>query len=217
MGVERLDQQPQRDATARDHDAPRRGGHRRPARAAAPLGPRGAGVPVRRPRRPEEEALRVRDERRLRALGIARSTGTASPIEPVVVGEAGVPATVEGVPGGWRVDPDAVGRPFEGRTALLSPFDRLVYDRVRAQQLFDFEYQLEMYKPKAARRWGYFALPVLHSDRLVGKLDATADRKRGRFVVHALHEDIHFTPAMADAVHREIEDLARWLGLTVAG
>ena len=80
-------------------------------------------------------------------------------MEPVDVGEAGEPAVVEGTKGEWRVDPAALGEDFEGRTALLSPFDRLVHDRVRAQELFDFEYTLEMYKPAAKRRWGYFALP----------------------------------------------------------
>ena len=94
------------------------------------------------------------------------------PIEPVDVGDAGEPAVVEGVKGEWRVDPAALGADFEGRTALLSPFDRLVYDRRRAEELFEFEYTLEMYKPAAKRRWGYFALPVLHDDRLVGKVDA---------------------------------------------
>jgi uncharacterized protein len=164
---------------------------------------------------PVEEALRIRNERRLRALGIARAKTTAFPMEPGDVGDAGEPAVVEGVPGEWRVDPAAVGRPFTGRTALLSPFDRLLHDRRRAEELFGFEYQLEMYKPKAKRRWGYFALPVLHSDRLVGKLDATADRKTGRVVVHALHEDVPFTPAMRDAVHEEIGQLAAWLELTL--
>ena len=159
-----------------------------------------------------EEARQIRNERRLRALGIARV-----PIEPIDVGDAGVPATVEGVAGEWRVDPEALDGDFEGRTALLSPFDRLVYDRVRAQELFDFEYVLEMYKPAAKRRWGYFALPVLHGDRLVGKVDATADRKRSLLEVHAIHEDVKFTRAIAKAVQAEIEALASWLGLeTVA-
>jgi uncharacterized protein len=161
----------------------------------------------------EDDAHRIRNERRLASLGIARQKTTAMPIEPVDVGEAGEPAVVEGTKGEWRVDPGAVGRSFKGRTALLSPFDRLVYDRVRAQELFDFDYTLEMYKPAAKRRWGYFALPVLHGDRLVGKVDAIADRKASGLRVHAIHEDVKFTHAMTKAVHSELDDLASWLGL----
>jgi uncharacterized protein YcaQ len=155
---------------------------------------------------PEAQAAPLRDERRLRALGIAR---------PQLVGDAGVPARVEGSDREWRVDPDAVGLPFAGRTALLSPFDRLVHDRVRSQDLFDFEYLLEMYKPAAKRRWGYFALPILHEDRLVGKLDATADRKRGVLRVEAVHEDVPLGPSARDAVDAAIAELAAWLGLAV--
>ena len=162
---------------------------------------------------PVEEAERLKNERRLSALGIARAKATKMPVEPIDVGEAGEPAVVEGVKGEWRVDPAALGADFEGRTALLSPFDRLVHDRLRAQELFDFEYSLEMYKPAAKRRWGYFALPVLHGDRLVGKLDAKADRKASVLLVHAIHEDVRFTRAMTKAVQAELEDLAAWLGL----
>jgi uncharacterized protein YcaQ len=160
-----------------------------------------------------DEAHRVKNERRLVSLGIARQKSTKMPIEPVDVGEAGEPAVVEGVKGEWRVDPGALGEDFEGRTALLSPFDRLVYDRLRAQELFDFEYTLEMYKPAAKRHWGYFALPVLHHDRLIGKVDATADRKASVLRVNAIHEDIKFTRDMIKAVNSELEDLASWLGL----
>jgi uncharacterized protein YcaQ len=135
------------------------------------------------------------------------------PLEPVHVGEAGEPAVVEGTKGEWRVDPAALGQDFEGRTALLSPFDRLVYDRVRAAELFEFEYTLEMYKPAAKRRWGYFALPILHNDRLVGKLDAAADRKASVLRVSAIHEDVKFTRAISNAVQAELEDLASWLRL----
>lgn len=156
---------------------------------------------------PEAEAKRLRDQRRLRALGIAR---------PVQVGDAGEPARVEGSDLEWRVDPDAVGAAFAGRTALLSPFDRLIHDRVRTQELFGFEYLLEMYKPAAKRRWGYFALPILHGDRLIGKLDAAADRKAGLLRVNAVHEDEPFAAAERDAVDAEIAALAAWLGLDVA-
>jgi uncharacterized protein YcaQ len=160
-----------------------------------------------------EEARRAKNERRLASLGIARQKSTAMPIEPIDVGEAGEPALVEGTTGEWRVDPSALGGDFEGRTALLSPFDRLVYDRVRAHVLFDFEYTLEMYKPAAKRRWGYFALPVLHDDRLIGKVDATADRKASVLRVHALHKDVKFTRTTTKAVQSELDDLASWLGL----
>ncbi|TML73715.1 MAG: winged helix-turn-helix domain-containing protein [Actinobacteria bacterium] len=162
---------------------------------------------------PVDDARRARNERRLTSLGIARQKTTAMPLEPVDVGETGEPAVVEGTKGEWRVDPALLGDEFTGRTALLSPFDRLVYDRARAQELFDFEYTLEMYKPAAKRRWGYFALPILHHDRLVGKVDAIADRKASVLRVHAIHADAKFTQAMNNAVELELEDLAAWLGM----
>ncbi|MDP9239755.1 MAG: winged helix DNA-binding domain-containing protein [Actinomycetota bacterium] len=164
---------------------------------------------------PADQAQRRREVRRLRSLGIARARTSNLPGESIAVGDAGVPVAVEGLDGEWRADPDALDQPFTGRTALLSPFDRLVHDRDRTQGLFDFEYILEMYKPAAKRRWGYFALPVLHHDRLVGKLDAKADRKAGTFAVKALHEDVRFTKAMRADVEAEIEALAAWLGLAV--
>jgi uncharacterized protein YcaQ len=160
-----------------------------------------------------EEAELAKDERRLGALGIARAKARAMPMEPIHVGEAGEPAVVEGVKGEWRVDPARLREDFDGRTALLSPFDRLVHDRTRTEELFDFEYTLEMYKPAAKRRWGYFALPILHGDRLVGKLDATADRKASVLRVNAVHEDAKFTRAIAKGVQAELEELAAWLAL----
>jgi hypothetical protein len=162
---------------------------------------------------PRDAALRIRNERRLRALGIARARGPECPVEPADVGEAGEPAVVEGVKGTWRVDPRLLGQPFSGRAALLSPFDRLIHDRKRTVELFEFDYQLEMYKPAARRRWGYFALPILYGDRLVGKLDAIADRKAGLLRVGAIHQDVPFDAAMTAAVAGEIRDLAHWLGL----
>jgi uncharacterized protein YcaQ len=164
---------------------------------------------------PLDEARRTRNERRLRALGIARATGTALPVEPAVVGEAGEPAVVEGVKGEWRVDPAYLNRAFTGRAALLSPFDRLIHDRKRTTELFGYDYQLEMYKPASKRRWGYFALPILYGDQLVGKLDAVADHKAGVLLVNAVHQDVEFTRSIADAVEAETEDLAAWLNLRI--
>jgi uncharacterized protein len=162
---------------------------------------------------PAAEALRIRAQRRLRSLGIARARGPQCPIEPQDVGEAGEPAVIEGVRGSWRLDPAQLDQPFSGRAALLSPIDRLVYDRKRMAEIFEFDYQLEMYKPAAKRRWGYYALPILYGDRLVGKLDATGDRPAGVLRVDAIHQDMPFTKAMNTAVHQEIESLATFLNL----
>ena len=156
---------------------------------------------------PAAEARVRRDERRLRALGVAR---------PQRVGNAGEPAEIEGTQGEWRIDPTATAAGFEGRTALLSPFDRLIHDRERTMALFGFEYVLEMYKPKQQRRWGYFALPVLHHDRLIGKVDAIVDRKARVLQVHAVHPDVRFTEPITQAVDTELAALAAWLGLDLA-
>ena len=162
---------------------------------------------------PAPEAGQLRNERRLSALGIARSRGPECPVEALDVGDAGEAAVVEGVRGEWRVDPALLGQPFAGRAALLSPFDRLLHDRKRMADVFEFDYHLEMFKPVGKRRWGYYALPILYGDRLVGKLDAAADRRAGVLTVAAVHEDAPFNKAMTAAVDREIKDLAGWLGL----
>ena len=80
-------------------------------------------------------------------------------------------------------------------------------------ELFEFDYQLEMFKPAAKRRFGYWAMPILHGDQLVGKVDATADREAGVLRVDAIHEDEPFPASTTAAVHAELEDLAGWLDL----
>jgi uncharacterized protein YcaQ len=167
---------------------------------------------------PADEARGIRSRRLLEALGIARANVLDLPDPATDGGPCGVPAVVTGVRGRWRVDPAQLARldePFRGRAALLSPLDRLVFDRKRLSEVFEFDYQLEMYKPAAKRRWGYWALPVLYGDRLVGKLDVTADHAAGLLRVHAVHEDEPFTSPMTKAVDREIRDLANWLDLGV--
>jgi uncharacterized protein len=103
---------------------------------------------------------------------------------------------------------------WRGRTALLSPFDNLLCDRARTEQLFGFSHRLEIYTPKAKRRWGYFVLPILHGDRLIGRADLAIDRKRGRLVAHAVHRepDAPRGKAVARAIMRELERLAKWQG-----
>ncbi|QBR92974.1 DNA glycosylase AlkZ-like family protein [Nocardioides euryhalodurans] len=164
-----------------------------------------------------EDARRELARRRLAGLGIARPKAAVVPGEPTSVGEAGEEAVVEGVRGRWRVDPayleDLAG--FGGRVALLSPLDRLIIDRKRMVELFAFDYQLEMFKPAAKRRFGYWAMPVLVGDRLVGKVDATAERERGVLRVDAVHEDEPWGADVRAAVDAQVEDLARWLDLEV--
>ncbi|MGH3336442.1 MAG: DNA glycosylase AlkZ-like family protein [Nocardioides sp.] len=165
---------------------------------------------------PYEEAMRIRAERRLHSLGIARMKSTKAPSEPNDVGPVGEAAEIEGVRGRWRVDPTYLDGAFTGRAALLSPLDRLVFDRKRMDELFEFDYQLEMYKPAAKRRWGYWALPILYDDQLVGKLDATAVRDEGVLRVDAIHEDGAWSATMVAALETELRSLGQWLGLELA-
>lgn len=165
-----------------------------------------------------DDAWLVRRDTQLRALGIGPARWPRAPEQPKTLPLPGLPARIEGSDAAWRIHPDVVAwadEPFEGRTALLSPLDRLVYDRGRALGLFGFDFKLEMFTAKAKRRWGYFALPILHGDRLIGKLDASADRAAATLRVNAVHEDAPFTDDERDAVDAEIDALGRWLGLRV--
>jgi len=163
---------------------------------------------------PEDEAARLLAERRLQAAGIAKQRSPWTR-----VGEAGEPARVEGSKWTWRVDPEALARVDEevdGRVALLNPYDGMLFDRPRLRELFDFEYVLEQFKPKAQRVYGYFAHPILMGDRFVGLLDAELDRKNGVFRVAAIHELLPFEPEEHEMVRAEIDELAQWLGVPVA-
>ena len=137
---------------------------------------------------PETETLPLREaERRLaahaaRALGVRREKGR------------------------WLAHPDVSGEPVPDRVTVLSPFDRLVYDRDRAEALFDFRYRIEIYVPPAKREYGYYVLPLLAGDELVGRVEPLVDRKAGTMRVLGAWGD---TSRLAEA----LEPLASHLGV----
>ncbi len=109
------------------------------------------------------------------------------------------------VRGEWHAHPDVPDDPVPDRATLLSPFDRLVHDRARAEALFDFYYRLEMYVPKAKREYGYYVLPLLVGDRLVGRAEPRFDRKTGKLELQGAWGD---TSRLDEA----LTDLAAFLG-----
>ena len=127
------------------------------------------------------EADRIRDDRELRTQGVR-----------LVKGE-------------WHVHPDATDGPVPDRAVLLSPFDRLVYDRDRAEALWGFRYRLEMFVPKAKREYGYYVLPLLVGDQLVGRAEPRFDRKTGTLELLGSWGD---TSRLDEA----LDDLGAWLG-----
>ena len=106
------------------------------------------------------------------------------------------------------------GRLRATRTALLSPFDPLVWDRDRLRGMFDFDYRIECYLPEGKRQHGYYVLPILHRGRLVGRLDAKAHRAEGVFEVKALflEEDVSPQPRLLRELADAIAATARWHG-----
>jgi uncharacterized protein len=190
-------------------------------------------APTRRP--PEREVVRLAAQRSLRALGVA----TARDIDRHFTayrypGLDGVLAALERAgrvervrlaadgsehPGPWYVHADDLpllerlqAGDWQPRTTLLSPFDNLLINRERTERLFGFHYRMEIYVPKAARRYGYYVLPILHGDRLVGRVDPALDRRSGRLVVHALHAEPDAPEAAGPAVAAALQDLASFLG-----
>ncbi|HWN21758.1 MAG TPA: crosslink repair DNA glycosylase YcaQ family protein [Gaiellaceae bacterium] len=136
---------------------------------------------------PTTETVSIRDAERIRAEQRFRTQG------------------VRLVKGEWEAHPDVVDGPVPDRAVLLSPFDRLVYDRDRAEALWDFRYRLEMFVPKAKREYGYYVLPLLVGDRVVGRAEPRFDRKTGTLELLGAWGD---TSRLDEA----LADLGRWLG-----
>ncbi|HZQ16307.1 MAG TPA: crosslink repair DNA glycosylase YcaQ family protein [Gaiellaceae bacterium] len=134
---------------------------------------------------PWREAKRLIDERRFRSLGIELRRGRLV------------------------AHPDAEDGPVGRRVTFLSPFDRLVHDRNRAEALWGFHYRLEMYVPAAKRRYGYYVLPILRGDRVVGRIEPVHDRTTRTLRVKGVWWEDGVKPAPLD---RPLRSLARWLG-----
>jgi len=185
----------------------------------------------------ERRVVRLAAQRSLRALGVARLPhirahfirnryrGLESILAELHAEEVVERVAVDGLAGEWWVHARDVATlralaadeyPWRPRTVILSPFDNLVCDRARTEQLFDFHHRLEIYVPAAKRRWGYFVLPILHGDSLVGRADLFLDTRKGELVVKTLHREPGAPRGskVASAVRRELERMAAWRGAT---
>ncbi len=131
------------------------------------------------------------------------------------------PIQINDLPGDWYIHTDALpllakleAGDWQPRTTLLSPFDNLICDRDRTELLFDFYYRSEIYTPKAKRQYGYYVMPILHGEQLIGRIDPKLDRKTKTLHVYAVHTEpgAPMTADVGTAVARSIAALAQFLG-----
>ena len=126
-----------------------------------------------------------------------------------------MPVTVQG----WRDQAYTLPgarphRPRRENATLLSPFDSLIWERARTSRLFAFDYRIEVYVPEPQRQYGYYVLPLLLGDEIVGRFDLKADRRTSRLLVRAAHGEPAVSSAnVADAAAAELDALRSWLGL----
>jgi uncharacterized protein YcaQ len=160
------------------------------------------------------DALGVATARDLADYFRIRTAEASRGVRELVEGGELISVDVEGWSEPGYVRPGVTpARPRRTHATLLSPFDSLIWDRTRTERLFGFEYRIEIYTPAARRRYGYYVLPVLLGDRLVGRLDLKADRQLGALRVLAAHaEQGADHGAVATAVASELETMSTWLG-----
>jgi uncharacterized protein YcaQ len=124
-------------------------------------------------------------------------------------------------PGVWYVHAEDLpiidglrGGAWQPRTTLLSPFDNLICDRTRTQQLFGFDYRVEIYVPPAQRQYGYYVMPILHGERLIGRVDQKMDRLNGTLSVNAVYAepDAPRSSTAAREIAAAMRDLASFVG-----
>lgn len=180
-------------------------------------------LPVHEPALSSGAAARAIVDRQLRAWGVAktqqfgwafdgRPPGWERALSELVREGVAVPARVGDLPGSWYAHAELLERSFRPRTTLLSPFDDLVSDRDHAEELFDFRFRLEIYVPKTKREFGYFVMPILHGDRLIGRIDPRFDRASGVLHVNAVFAEPGAPASAGPSVARSIRELASWLG-----
>jgi uncharacterized protein YcaQ len=186
---------------------------------------------------PDDEVVRLAAERSLKSLGVARKQqiaynftrnrywGLESALKDLQAEGAIHRVKMEDAAlekaGPWYIHRDDLAAldqvtngEWQPRTTLLSPFDNLIADRDRTQRLFNFEYRIEIYVPKDKRKYGYYVLPILHGDRLIGRIDPLMDRKAGRLNINAVYAepDAPLDAGTGKAVGKAIVELAQFLG-----
>ena len=177
------------------------------------------------PTPPEAESFRHLLDLSGRALGIATEfdlrdyfrlpvAETKRALAELVENATLAPVTVEGWKPQAYLHKDAKLPRKAGGTALVSPFDPLVWERARAERLFNFHYRIEIYTPAPKRKFGYYVLPFLHGDRFVARVCLKADRQAGVLRANAVHlEPQAGAEATATALAHELRLMAGWLGL----